>query len=47
MIYRDRDEYEEKEAGSPEEAVGELLDGDDDQEEKADIPEEEVEREWE
>lgn len=47
MIYRDKDEYEGKEAGLPEDAIHELLDGDEDDEEKADVPEEEEEKEWE
>jgi hypothetical protein len=46
MVYRDKDEYEEKEAGLHEEAVRELLEEDDDDGEKMDIPEEE-EKEWE
>jgi hypothetical protein len=47
MIYRDRDEYEEKETGLPEEAIGEMLDVEDEDEEKVDVPEEEAEKEWE
>ncbi|KKW08149.1 MAG: hypothetical protein UY44_C0017G0007 [Candidatus Kaiserbacteria bacterium GW2011_GWA2_49_19] len=46
MIYRDRDEYEEKEAGVQEDAVSELLDADEDDEEKVEVPEEEEEK-WE
>jgi hypothetical protein len=37
MIYRDKEEYEDKEAGLPEEAISELLDGDEDEEEKIDF----------
>ena len=48
MIYRDKDEYEEKEAGLPEEAVHELLDGDEDEDEKVDVPPEpEEDEKWE
>lgn len=43
MIYRDK---EDDDAAVPEEAVSELLDGDED-EEKVDVPEEETEKEWE
>ncbi|MDO8522264.1 MAG: hypothetical protein Q7S08_03185 [bacterium] len=46
MIYRDRENYEEREAVLPEEAVSELLDGDED-EEKVDVPEEEADDKWE
>lgn len=46
MIYIDKDEYEEKGSGLPDEAISELLDGDEDEEEKVDVPEEEEEK-WE
>jgi hypothetical protein len=38
MIYRDRDEYEEKEASVPEEAISELMDGDEDDLETPVVP---------
>ena len=44
MIYRDK---EDDDAVLPEEAVSELLDGDEDENEKVDPPEEETEKEWE
>jgi len=43
MIYRDK---EDDDAVLPAEAVSELLDGDEDEEEKVDVPEEEEEK-WE